>query len=98
MSAARSFRCTSSSGRADIRRSMNVNDVKPNADVKIDAPQVTAGAAGAGATPAAQSEKLGDGVYLITGGYSAIAVDFKDHIAILEGGQSEARGLAVIAE
>ena len=47
---------------------------------------------------AAQSEKIGDGVYLITGGYAAIAVEFKDHIAILEGGQSEARGLAVIAE
>jgi len=75
-----------------------VTDVKPNAAVKIDAPQGTGGAAGGGATPAAQSEKLGDGVYLITGGYSAIAVDFKDHILILEGGQSEARGLAVIAE
>ena len=37
-------------------------------------------------------------MYLIPGGYAAIAVDFKDHIAILEGGQSEARGLAVIAE
>ena len=77
---------------------LNVTDVKPNAAVKIDAPQGTGGAAGGGATPAAQSEKLGDGVYLITGGYSAIAVDFKDHILILEGGQSEARGLAVIAE
>ena len=77
---------------------LNVTDVKPNAAVKIDAPQGTSGAAGGGAAPAAQSEKLGDGVYLITGGYSAIAVDFKDHITILEGGQSEARGLAVIAE
>jgi glyoxylase-like metal-dependent hydrolase (beta-lactamase superfamily II) len=37
-------------------------------------------------------------MYLITGGYAAIAVDFKDHITIIESGQSEARGLAIIAE
>jgi glyoxylase-like metal-dependent hydrolase (beta-lactamase superfamily II) len=74
---------------------LNVTDVKPNAAVTIEAPK---GGGAAPAATAAQSEKLGDGVYLITGGYTAIAVDFKDHIAILEGGQSEARGLAVIAE
>jgi glyoxylase-like metal-dependent hydrolase (beta-lactamase superfamily II) len=77
---------------------LNVTDVKPNAEATIAAPAGPGGAAGGGAPSAAQSEKLGDGVYLITGGYSAIAVDFKDHILILEGGQSEARGLAVIAE
>jgi len=37
-------------------------------------------------------------VYLITGGYAAVAVDFTDHVTIIESGQSEARGLAVIAE
>ena len=50
------------------------------------------------APPAAQSEKLADGVYRITGNYGALAVEFKEHVVILEGGQSEARGLAVIAE
>jgi glyoxylase-like metal-dependent hydrolase (beta-lactamase superfamily II) len=53
---------------------------------------------GAPAPPAVQSEKLADGVYRITGGYVALAVEFKDHVVVLEGGQSEARGLAVIAE
>ena len=78
---------------------LNVTDVKPNAAPAIQAPTGTGGAAGGGAAAAAaQSEKLGDGVYLITGGYTAIAIDFKDHITILEGGQSEARGLAVITE
>jgi len=48
--------------------------------------------------PAGQSEKLGDGVYRITGGYVALAVEFKDHVVVIEGGQSEARGLAIIAE
>ena len=50
------------------------------------------------APPAVQSEKLADGVYRITGGYVALAVEFKNHVVVLEGGQNEARGLAVIAE
>ena len=78
---------------------LNVSDVKMNAAVNIQPPQGRGGApAAAAAAPAAQSEKLGDGVYLITGGYAVIAIDFKDYIAIVESGQSEARGLAVIAE
>jgi glyoxylase-like metal-dependent hydrolase (beta-lactamase superfamily II) len=80
---------------------LTVTDVKANAAIDIQPPQGR-GAAGApaaaAASPATTSEKLGDGVYLITGGYAAIAVDFKDHITIVESGQSEARGQAVIAE
>ena len=45
-----------------------------------------------------EAQKLADGVYRITGGYVALAVEFKDHIVVIEGGQSEARGKAVIAE
>jgi len=79
---------------------LNLADVKINTAVDIQPPQAQGGAAPGGAppAPAAQSEKLGDGVYLITGGYAVIAVDFKDHIAIIESGQNEARALAVIAE
>src|SRR5688572_10968962 len=56
-------------------------------------------AGGPPATPAAAaSEKLAEGVYRITGGYVSMAVEFKDYVVVLEGGQSEARGLAVIAE
>jgi len=60
----------------------------------------TAGRAGGAPTPAttAASEKLGEGVYRITGGYVSLAVEFKDYVVVLEGGQNEARGLAVIAE
>lgn len=70
-------------------------------------PPAPAGGAGAGrggapaapaAAPPVQAEKLADGVYRITGNYGAIAVEMKDHVVVLEGGQSEARGLAVIAE
>jgi glyoxylase-like metal-dependent hydrolase (beta-lactamase superfamily II) len=82
---------------------LNVTDVKVNAAVDIQPPQGRGGApapvaAAAQTPPPAQSEKLGDGVYLITGGYAVIAVDFTDHIALIESGQNEARALAVIAE
>jgi glyoxylase-like metal-dependent hydrolase (beta-lactamase superfamily II) len=80
---------------------LTVTDVKANAAVNIQpAPQGRGGAPAGGAPAATQatSEKLGDGVYLILGGYAAIAVDFKDHITIIESGQSEARGQAIIAE
>src|SRR6185503_7428745 len=57
------------------------------------------GAPGGPAAPTAvASEKLADGVYRITGGYVSMAVEFKDYVVVLEGGQSEARGLAVLAE
>ncbi|MEP7305108.1 MAG: MBL fold metallo-hydrolase [Acidobacteriota bacterium] len=55
--------------------------------------------AGAGAAAAPTSEKLADGVYRINGAYNAIAIEFKDHIVLFEGGpQSEARSMAIIAE
>ena len=72
---------------------LNVADVKVNAPVSIQAAP-----AAVAANPSVTSEKLGDGVYLILGGYAVVAVDMKDHIALVESGQTEARGLAVIAE
>jgi glyoxylase-like metal-dependent hydrolase (beta-lactamase superfamily II) len=80
---------------------LTITDVKPNAAVNIQAPQGRGGApAAAAAAPAGgvPTQKLAEGVYLILGGYASIAVDFKDHILVIEGAQSEARGLAVIAE
>ena len=80
---------------------LNVTDVKAERGGGHPAPQGSGGAPGGGAAPAAaaQSEKLGDGVYLITGGYAVIAVDFKDHIAIDRvAGRTRPAALAVIAE
>jgi glyoxylase-like metal-dependent hydrolase (beta-lactamase superfamily II) len=74
----------------------------PNITQLLTPPPAAAGAPAApGAPPAApavQSQKMAEGVYRITGGYVALAVEFKDHVVVLEGGQNEARGLAVIAE
>jgi len=47
------------------------------------------------------TEKLGEGLYRLTtgpGSYDSVIVEFKDYVMMLEAGQSEARGLAYIAE
>jgi glyoxylase-like metal-dependent hydrolase (beta-lactamase superfamily II) len=74
---------------------LTITDVKPNIAVNITAP---AGQAPPAQAAAATSEKLGDGVYLILGGYAAVAVDFKDYIVVIEGPQSEDRASAIIAK
>jgi glyoxylase-like metal-dependent hydrolase (beta-lactamase superfamily II) len=72
------------------------------------APPAGRGGAAGGAPPAGgppaltvTSEKLGDGLYRLTtgpGSYDSLIVEFKDYTLMLEAGQSEARGLAYIAE
>jgi len=63
-----------------------------------------AGRAGGPPAPPAltvTTEKLGDGLYRLTtgaGSYDSVVVEFKDHVMMLEAGQSEARALAYIAE
>jgi glyoxylase-like metal-dependent hydrolase (beta-lactamase superfamily II) len=66
--------------------------VKVNVPVEISAP-----AAPAPQTAAGEPQKLGAGVYLLSGNYSVIAVEFKDHIALLESGQNDERAAEVIA-
>ena len=73
---------------------LTITDVKPNATANIQSP----GAPPAPAPASVTSEKLGDGVYLILGGYAAIAVDFKDYIVVIEGPQNDQRAEAIIAE
>ena len=53
--------------------------------------------AGGGQPAAPAVEKLGDGSFKIGGNYAALAVDMGDHILVVESGQSDARGLAVMA-
>jgi glyoxylase-like metal-dependent hydrolase (beta-lactamase superfamily II) len=58
------------------------------------------GGAAGGPPPAPAAppvEKLGDGVFKIGGNYTSLAVDMGDHILVVESGQSDARGLAVMA-
>jgi glyoxylase-like metal-dependent hydrolase (beta-lactamase superfamily II) len=81
-----------------------VSDVKTNIAANISAPQGRGGAANPGGPPppaqppAATSQKLGEGVYLILPGYAALAVEFKDHIVVIEGPSNDTRANAIIAE
>ena len=64
------------------------------------APSPAAGApAPAAAQPSAAPpvERIGDGVFKIGGNYVALAVDMGDHVLVVESGQSDARGMAVMA-
>ena len=46
-----------------------------------------------------QSQKLGDGLWLIAGGsHNSVAVEFRDHVAVIEAPLNEERSLAVIGE
>jgi glyoxylase-like metal-dependent hydrolase (beta-lactamase superfamily II) len=77
----------------------------PNLAELLTVPPPPAGRAGGpppGAPPAAAAggppvEKLGEGAFKIGGNYVSLAVDMGDHILVVESGQSDARGLAVMA-
>ena len=46
-----------------------------------------------------ESQRVGDGVWLIAGGsHHSVAVEFGDHVVVIEAPQNEARSLAVIDE
>jgi glyoxylase-like metal-dependent hydrolase (beta-lactamase superfamily II) len=75
-----------------------IKDAEANPEEVAELLALPAQAAAAPAPPPVASEKLAEGVYRITGGYVSLAVEFKDHVVVLEGGQSEARGRAIIAE
>jgi glyoxylase-like metal-dependent hydrolase (beta-lactamase superfamily II) len=69
------------------------------------APAATGGGPGGGGGQAAPmsvtTEQLGDGFYRLTtgaGSYDSLIVEFRDHIMMLEAGQSQARALAYVAE
>jgi glyoxylase-like metal-dependent hydrolase (beta-lactamase superfamily II) len=52
---------------------------------------------GGGQAAAPATEKIGDGVFTIGGNYLSLAVDMGDHILVVESGQSDQRGLDVMA-
>ena len=75
----------------------------PNLAELLTLPPPAAGAAPAGGAPPAAPagpppvEKIGDGVFKIGGNYTSLAVDMGDHILVIESGQNDARGMAVMA-
>jgi glyoxylase-like metal-dependent hydrolase (beta-lactamase superfamily II) len=77
--------------------SLNVTAVSPNERFDLQAP---AGVAQATIPPVqVQSTKVADGVWYITGGsHHSVLVEFKDHLALIETPQNEARTRAVLNE
>jgi len=74
-----------------------ISDVKPNAPVSLDVPANVRGAAPAPLRVTV--DKLADGVwYFATPNAHNWAVEFKDHVVVVEGIGSEARSLAVMDE
>ena len=85
----------------------------PNASELLTPPPAPGRAGGAGGAPPAAApaqgggagqqaagppvEKIGEGVFKIGGNYTSLAVDMGDHILVVESGQSDARGTAVMA-
>jgi glyoxylase-like metal-dependent hydrolase (beta-lactamase superfamily II) len=77
---------------------MTVGDVQPNVPAPLDVPE----AARRPVPPVGQIEvvKVADGVWLLVApvGPNSLAVEFTDHVAIVEAPFSEERSLAVIAQ
>jgi glyoxylase-like metal-dependent hydrolase (beta-lactamase superfamily II) len=76
---------------------LTIADVQPNATVAVEVPANVKDA-----TPPpvrVESAKLAEGVWYLTGGsHHSVLVEFKDHVAVIEGPQNEERSLAVIGE
>jgi glyoxylase-like metal-dependent hydrolase (beta-lactamase superfamily II) len=79
---------------------VDINDVKPNAPVSIAAAGERGPEGGQpGTVGRLPSEKLADGVFLITGaGAASVAIDFGNYILVVEGPAGDQRAEAVIAE
>jgi glyoxylase-like metal-dependent hydrolase (beta-lactamase superfamily II) len=84
---------------------VTVNSAKanpPNVATLVPAPAAKGGGAPRGPAPlVVTTEKLGDGLYRLTtgpGSYDSVLVEFKDHVMMLEAGQSVARAEAYVAE
>jgi len=56
------------------------------------------GGGGRGAPAAIESEDLGGGFWLVTGGYGAVVANFKDYIIVIEGPSNDMRADQIISE
>lgn len=76
---------------------VSVSAVKPNAAVSIPAPPPSPAAAAPSVS--VQTEKVAEGVYYLKGGtHHSIAVEFSDHVVLIEAPLNEQRSLAIIRE
>jgi len=75
---------------------VTITSVTPNAAVSLPVPENVAQAPAAPAAPPVQIDKVGEGLWSFNAaGTRSLAVEFADHIVMLEGPTSEARSMAV---
>lgn len=74
---------------------LGVSDAKANVPVTIPAPPAVPPAAAV----RVEAEQIAEGVHYLKGGtHHSVLVEFGDHVTLIEGPQSEARSLALLAE
>jgi len=56
------------------------------------------GGAGGNAAPADLTEQIGEGAWLVNGGYVSLVLEFADHLTVFESGQSESRGEQILQQ
>jgi glyoxylase-like metal-dependent hydrolase (beta-lactamase superfamily II) len=71
-----------------------ITDVKPNVSSSFDVPANIRQAPQAAQTIV--PEKIADGVWGFPGGARSVAIEFRDHIVMVEGPENEARSIAVM--
>ncbi len=74
---------------------VSISSVQPNGAADL-AVRVNPPAEGGGA--AATSERIGDGIWVITSGLNSVLVEFADHLVVIEALGNDARSHAVMAE
>ena len=75
---------------------ITITDVQPNAAISLPVPANVASAPAPPAAPMATIEKVGNGLWSLNGaGTRSLAVEFADHIVMLEGPTSDARSKVV---
>jgi glyoxylase-like metal-dependent hydrolase (beta-lactamase superfamily II) len=75
---------------------VTIDSVQPNAAVSLPVPDNVASATAPPATPMATIDKVGDGLWSLNGaGTRSLAVEFGDHIVMLEGPTSDVRSKVV---
>jgi glyoxylase-like metal-dependent hydrolase (beta-lactamase superfamily II) len=74
---------------------VTITDVKPNAAATIDVPAIIRQPAPPGPQPL-RPEMISDGIWIIPGAAKSVAVEFRDHIVVVDAPETEARSIAVM--
>jgi glyoxylase-like metal-dependent hydrolase (beta-lactamase superfamily II) len=73
-----------------------IKEVRPNASVSFEVPANVAQAPAPPASPSVDAQKVGEGLWSVSAANTrSLAVEFTDHIVMLEGPTSDARSVAV---